>query len=103
MDWHPAGSGRVHRRAVSPANCEWILRASARAHAGTLYVGTLDEGLEAVPLREEKPRPTEHPADAGSDPIMAFTEIADGLLAISPDTIRHLPGKEPVVPRRKAC
>ena len=62
----------------------------------TLYVGTLDEGLVAIPLNKDRPRPAEHEAETGSDPILSFTSDG-GLLAVSPDSIRQLPGNEAVV------
>jgi ligand-binding sensor domain-containing protein len=62
-----------------------------------LYVGTLDEGLAAVNVREERPRPEAHSTETGTQPIMSFADMGDALLAISPDSIRQLPGDETVV------
>jgi ligand-binding sensor domain-containing protein len=63
----------------------------------TLYVGTLDEGMAAVNAREERPRPETHAPESGTEPTVSFVNAGDGLLAVSPDSIRQLPGDETVV------
>jgi ligand-binding sensor domain-containing protein len=66
-------------------------------HGGTLYVGTIDEGIAAVNVEEEKPRPLRHETEDQGGPIVSFANLGGELMAVSPDSIRQLPGKEAVV------
>jgi ligand-binding sensor domain-containing protein len=84
--------GRFRRRIA-----DGFFAQALAVRGGTLYVGTLDEGLAAVTVHEEKPRPAQHQAEAGNNPIASFVEIGDGLMAVSPDSIRRLPGNDVVV------
>lgn len=63
----------------------------------SLYVGTSDEGLATIPIHDDRPRPAQHQAETGSDPIVSFARAGSDLLAVSPDSIRQLPNSETVV------
>ena len=85
--------GQFHRRIA-----DGFFAQSLASLAGTLYVGTLDEGLAAVPIHEDRPRPAGHSSEGGSDPIVSFANVGDSLLAVSPDSIQRVPGNQTVVP-----
>jgi ligand-binding sensor domain-containing protein len=64
--------------------------------AGTLWIGTVDQGTFALLLNERLPRPqiaTHHDTESA----IAFASLPDGLLAIEPREIVRLPEGEAVV------
>jgi ligand-binding sensor domain-containing protein len=51
-------------------------------YAGKLYIGTVDQGLLALPLMVQNPRPQTAALDRESGPIASFAKLSHGLVAV---------------------
>jgi ligand-binding sensor domain-containing protein len=86
--------GRFHRKLAGGVLARTLLE-----HAGTLWIGTIDEGTLAVDLKTRAPRPTaaDHLINNAEQPANTLTLLDGNILAVSAKSVRRLSGGEDLI------
>lgn len=76
---------------------EGVFARALAAHNSELWIGTLDQGVFAIPLAVEKPRPQLTSDPRSADFIASFARIGAALVAIEPHAVLDLSARQPLV------